>query len=246
MLGAFLVGRVEGAPGIGPESAAVLQKMAALLAEEVKKNSAQTATLEARSLRAARRDQDLAGAVDDLHETADAEKRKGAWLPSTLRDLFNPSRTNESPFGIWGTLSGTADKFQDRHGNFGTPLFSPHFYMLLNERFLLEVNPEFDPNSRSTRVPVHLTLPVAESLPAKACAPGSSGFHVVPMSSRLTKKSFVSEPGVAVKAPLGDLSQFAPRTRRPPTRTVISGALRLRRFALSMSMYSSDRRLPAA
>src|SRR5262249_12644968 len=51
-----------------------------------------------------------------------------------------------SPFGIYGTLSAQFQKFEDRPGNFPTPVFSPHFYLLLNEQFLLEVNPEVQPD----------------------------------------------------------------------------------------------------
>src|SRR5476649_2754121 len=45
------------------------------------------------------------------------------------------------------------------------------------------------------------------------------------MSSRLTKKSFVSVSGRLVKTPCADCPVFAFSTRRPPTRTVISGAV---------------------
>jgi len=49
--------------------------------------------------------------------------------------------------------------------------------------------------------------------------------HFVPMSSRLTKKSFVNVSGRLVKTPCLDCPKFAPRARMPPTRTVISGAV---------------------
>ena len=52
------------------------------------------------------------------------------------------------------------------------------------------------------------------------------------MSSRLTKKSLVSVSGRLVKTPCVDFPAFAPRTRRPPTRTVISGAVSLSNCAL--------------
>ena len=60
-------------------------------------------------------------------------------------------------------------------------------------------------------------------------------FHSVPMSSRLTKKSLVSVPGRSVKTPCGEPPALAPRTRRPPTRTVISGAVSVSSCALSTS-----------
>ena len=54
----------------------------------------------------------------------------------------------------------------------------------------------------------------------------------------------LSDPGAVVKTPSGDCPQFAPSTRRPPTRTVISGALRVSRFARSTSRCSDGSRLP--
>ncbi|MCI0460470.1 MAG: hypothetical protein L0Z62_26245 [Gemmataceae bacterium] len=131
----------------------VLEKMVRLLAEQFKKEppagaaveklQSQAAVLEARGEQAARRDQELAGAVDDLREQFDADQRHGPDLPSPLKELFLPTRTNESPLAIYGTLSADFQEFQDRNSNFTSPVFSPHFYLLLNEQFLLEVNPEF-------------------------------------------------------------------------------------------------------
>jgi hypothetical protein len=123
----------------------VLQKMATLLADQVKKNEGQAATLDARSVQAARRDQTLAATTDDLRESADAQTRTNPYLPSTLHELFNLHRNNESPLGIYGTLSSQFVKFQDRPSNFPTTVFSPHFYLLLNEQFMLEANPEIEP-----------------------------------------------------------------------------------------------------
>jgi hypothetical protein len=130
-----------------------LEKMIRLLAEQVRKAppagaaveklQTQAALLEARSQQAARRDQELAGAVDDLRETADARQRQGPPLPATLRELFLPSRPNESPLVFYGTLVSNFNAFEDTVSNFPAPAFSPHFYLLLNEHFLLEANPEF-------------------------------------------------------------------------------------------------------
>lgn len=128
----------------------LLEKMVRLLAEQLKKDplaveklKEQTARLEGRAEQAARRDQELAGAVDELREQHDADRRNGALLPATLHELFLPTRPNESPFAIYGTLAGDYQDFQDRNGAFASPVFSPHFYMLLNEHFLFEINPEF-------------------------------------------------------------------------------------------------------
>ena len=60
------------------------------------------------------------------------------------------------------------------------------------------------------------------------------------MSSRLTKKSFVSVSGRLVKTPCFDCPKFAFRTRKPPMRTVISGAVSFSNCALSTRYSSGD------
>jgi hypothetical protein len=60
-----------------------LEKMIKLLAEQLKKappDAEKVATLEARSVQAARRDVELANTADELREQADAQQRYGAWL----------------------------------------------------------------------------------------------------------------------------------------------------------------------
>ena len=64
------------------------------------------------------------------------------------------------------------------------------------------------------------------------------------MSSRLTKKSLVNSSGRFVKTPRSDCPTFAFRTRRPPTSTVISGAVRVSNCARSTSSSSAARRCP--
>jgi hypothetical protein len=59
------------------------------------------------------------------------------------------------------------------------------------------------------------------------------------MSSRLTKKSLVSWPSRPVKTPCFAAPVLAPSTHSPPTRTVISGALKVSNCALSMSSSSA-------
>src|SRR5690606_37671952 len=93
---------------------------------------------------------------------------------------------------------------------------------------------EFEPNTRSARVPVQ--RPSAET---NRVLVSSAGFHCVSLSSRLTKKSFVRVPTFSVRTPSEEPSQLAPRTRRPPTSTVISGAVRVSRLARSSSSYSA-------
>jgi len=118
----------------------VLIRMSRLLAEQ---SQSQAETLDARLQQAAQRDRELADAADDLVEHVDAGQRAGPQLPAPLNELFLPTRTNQSPLGIYGTFAANYTDFQDAVGNFPSPVFSPHFYMLLNEQFLLEVNPEF-------------------------------------------------------------------------------------------------------
>src|SRR5437588_4625673 len=92
-----------------------LEKMVRLLADQLKKQPAagpgmdqlqiQAARLEARSVQAARRDQELASSIDDLREHIDAEQRYGPRLPAALKELFLLSGTNETPLSIYGAQS---------------------------------------------------------------------------------------------------------------------------------------------
>ena len=86
----------------------VLLKMTQLLAEQMKKQAAagaaveklqeQVATQEARIQQARMRDQELARSRDELVERLDAEARKPVRrCRPTLRELFSPTRNNESP-----------------------------------------------------------------------------------------------------------------------------------------------------
>jgi hypothetical protein len=120
-----------------------LEKMVRLQNEQLKKQppagaaiekmQRQIATLEARAVQAARRDQEVAHAVDDIREQFDAEQRYGPRLPATLKELFLPSWTNETPLSVYTNLvvgynspeTGTAGPF------FGN--FSPHFRLVLND-----------------------------------------------------------------------------------------------------------------
>jgi hypothetical protein len=130
-----------------------MQKEIKLLAEELKKRTAagpevealqaQAATLEARSVQAARRDQELAGAFDGLNEHIDAQERYGPWLPSQLKELFLPSGTNETPLSIYGQFLESYQQFNAKPGVFATPDFAPYFLMQLNDRFLLQANLDF-------------------------------------------------------------------------------------------------------
>jgi hypothetical protein len=135
------------------------QKMIELLVEQMKKQAAAppeklqsvTTALEARSLRAAQRDQELASAVDDLREHADAQQRYGPWLPAPLKELFLPSGTNETPLSIYGALSvgyskilGDSTTAANGAGRPPTPggfyfgEFTPDFFLKLNNWIFLQ------------------------------------------------------------------------------------------------------------
>src|SRR5437899_2531051 len=102
------------------------QKMIQLLMDQVKKQpspggadqktQAQVATLQSRSQQAAQRDVDLSQAVDNINEHMDAVERNGPRLPATLKELFLPSETNESPLSIYGTLVGGYQLFPRERG----------------------------------------------------------------------------------------------------------------------------------
>jgi hypothetical protein len=120
-----------------------LSELINLLAKEVKtaplagsaaqKLQTNVATLEGRSRQAAQRDQDVAQAMDNVSEHLDAQERNGPRLPATLKELFLPSQTNETPLSVYTNLvvgynapeTGTAGPF------FGN--FSPHFRLALND-----------------------------------------------------------------------------------------------------------------
>jgi hypothetical protein len=130
----------------------VMEKMIKLLAEQIGKQpaGAATATLEARSRQAARRDQELANAVDDINEHIDSQERYGPWLPPTLKQLFDPFDNNETPLSIYGALAfgyshilGNAATAANGAGRPPTPggfyfgEFTPDFFLKLNDWILL-------------------------------------------------------------------------------------------------------------
>lgn len=131
------------------------QKMIEMLLDHVKKQplagtpveklQTQVATLEARSRQAAQRDQDLAQSIDNLSEHLDAVERNGPRLPETLKELFLPSRTNETPFSIYGTLIAGYQLFPHEHGEgkFFFDGFEPILLVQLNDHILLECELEF-------------------------------------------------------------------------------------------------------
>ncbi len=136
----------------------VQQKMIELLVEQLRKQTVlgpaveklqdQTATLEARGLQAARRDQQLAGALDDMKEQYDADRRNLPQLfPAQLRELFDPQQNNETPLSIYGVYHTDYNKLFNKPGGFNFGEFSPQFLIQLNQQFLLEAETTFGPNA---------------------------------------------------------------------------------------------------
>jgi hypothetical protein len=147
-----------------------LEKMVKLLADQLKKQppsgaaveklQTQVATLEARAKQAAQRDQQVAGAVDDLVEHQDAQERYGVSLPAPLKELFLPSGNNQTPLSIYGALAVGYSKFigdantaangagrAATHGGFYFGEFTPDFLLKLNEWILLEAEISVGPSA---------------------------------------------------------------------------------------------------
>ena len=138
--------------GIQQKQMGVLEEQARLLAEQVEKQEpvldkiqAQTATLESRSARAARRDRELADAHDTLVDSIDSRQRNPAPLPAPLKELFLPSGTNVTPFSIYNTVSTRNDIFASRRGAgaFQFEEYTPFVLYQLNKRILLSAETSF-------------------------------------------------------------------------------------------------------
>jgi hypothetical protein len=123
------------------------EKMIELLVQQQKKQAggpvvdklqAQTATLEGRSEQAARRDQELAQAIDTITEHQDAVERYGPSLPAQVKELFLPSGNNETPLTIAGALAFGYTHINGTPGGFYFGEFTPDFLVKLNDWILLE------------------------------------------------------------------------------------------------------------
>jgi hypothetical protein len=138
-----------------------LEKLVKLLAKQIEKQSAggaaveqlqaQAATMDARTVQAARRDVESAGAIDDIREHMDAQERYGPVLPAQLKELFLPSGNNETPLSIYGALAFGYSKILGDHttaangagrpftpGGFYFGEFTPDFLLKLNDWIFLE------------------------------------------------------------------------------------------------------------
>jgi hypothetical protein len=76
--------------------------------------------------------------VDGLREHLDADERSGPLLPSTLKELFLPSQTNESPLSVYGALAFGYHHIDHTPGGFYFGEFSPDFLLKLNDWIFLE------------------------------------------------------------------------------------------------------------
>ena len=138
-----------------------LESLVKLLAKKIEKQpggglaveqlQTQAATLEARSVQAAHRDVELAGAVDDVREHMDAQERYGQDLPAPLKELFLPSGNSETQLSIYGALAFGYSKIQGdaataangagrpaTPGGFYFGEFTPDFLLKLNDWIFLE------------------------------------------------------------------------------------------------------------
>src|SRR5262249_44235252 len=120
------------------------QKMIDLLKEQLAK-------LDSRSRQGAEVDQNWAQAVDNISEHLDAVERNGPRLPATLKELFLPSRTYETPLSIYGSFVENYTQFNGKPGVFSTPDFAPYFLLQLNDQFLLAAS--IDINNSGVSVP---------------------------------------------------------------------------------------------
>src|SRR5262249_48070272 len=97
-----------------------------------------------RGVLAARRDRQLANAVDDLTEHRAADLFNGPELPAPLKELFDPFYNNETPLSVYGYLNAGYELFPSRRGEgeFFFEAFSPFFLLQLNDHILLEAELE--------------------------------------------------------------------------------------------------------
>ncbi len=139
----------------------VLQKMVNLLKTQLEKGpetgpaveklQTQVATLEARTVQAARRDQEVAHEFDKVEEHIDYDERNTPWLPAQLKELFDPMGNNETPLSIYGALAfgyshilGDSTTAANGLGRPATPggfyfgEFTPDFLLKLNDWIFLE------------------------------------------------------------------------------------------------------------
>ncbi|MCA9193479.1 MAG: hypothetical protein KDB03_17020 [Planctomycetales bacterium] len=103
--------------------------------------------LKAAGLQAAQRDQEIEYQLDRLIEEVDSLDRNGSQLPATLREVFLPSRYDQSPIVMYNTLQAGFTDIGEENSNFGAPTWLPHFYMTFQEKYQLQINPQINAES---------------------------------------------------------------------------------------------------
>src|SRR5262245_8349225 len=123
--------------------------MTQLLANQVKKPppsaavdklQEQVAAQEAQIQQGAERDLEQARVQDQITEQLGTEILNGPSLPSTLREIFSPTRNNESPLAIYGTVAQSFDAFSKQNTSFRDQTLELRPYLLLNEKWLMSGN----------------------------------------------------------------------------------------------------------
>lgn len=127
----------------------VLFRLTQLLAEQVKKPVAtdaaveklqeQVATQEAQVHQGAQRDLEQARAHDQIVEQI-AQSYRDPLLPSTLREIFSPTRNNESALSIYGSVAQEFNSFSGLNNTFRDQTLELRPYLLLNEKWLMSAN----------------------------------------------------------------------------------------------------------
>jgi hypothetical protein len=69
-------------------------------------------------------------------------RRDSDYSRTPFREATNTFRNNQSPFWFGGTLAGGYTDLDNKNSTFQAETLSAHFYLLLNEHFLIESNPE--------------------------------------------------------------------------------------------------------
>lgn len=123
-----------------------LQKQILILQERldllIQDHQAVADELDRRTLQSIERETALRNEIDATREALDAARRDELYRRAPLNEIVNTFRNNQSPFWFGGTLAGGYTDLDKRGSTFGAETLSPHMYLLLNEHFLIESNPE--------------------------------------------------------------------------------------------------------
>jgi hypothetical protein len=127
----------------------VLLRMTQLLTDQVRKQPSkaaveklqeQVATQEAHIQQGAQRDLEQARVQDQIAEQLTMEFQNNPPLPPTLREIFSPTRNNESPLAIYGTVAEEFNAFSQQNSTFRVQTLELRPYLFLNEKWLMSGN----------------------------------------------------------------------------------------------------------